>query len=212
MTFRSRVIEPETTRLHQRGAHCHPDGGWNDQPLKTTAWQGGSRHAEWQELGRQVLQRDGYTGRRCNGTSGLAVYHLKARHQGGTDSPENLITLCEVCHYNSMRTGRSLPNRVTQTVNGEPVAFNDARQVLRRVMKKHAHREVEMRALFLHGVAAGRVTGLLTYSASDLAVESLRECPSRLRLVFSTLLHRQSRAAAEFPSVIPSLCTYRREQ
>ena len=66
-------------------------------PLKTTAWQGGSRHAEWQELRRQILQRDGYTCRHCNGTSGLAVHHLKARHQGGTNSPENLITLCEVC-------------------------------------------------------------------------------------------------------------------
>lgn len=67
-------------------------------PLKTTAWQGGSRHAEWQELRRQTLQRDGYTCQHCNSTSGLEVHHLKARHQGGTDSPENLTTWCEVCH------------------------------------------------------------------------------------------------------------------
>jgi group II intron reverse transcriptase/maturase len=66
--------------------------------LKTTAWQGGSRHAEWQELRRQILQRDGYACQHCNGTSSLEIHHFKARHQGGTDSPENLITLCEVCH------------------------------------------------------------------------------------------------------------------
>ena len=80
-------------------------------------------------------------------------------------------------------------------------------------MKKHAHREVGTRALFLlYGVAAGRSPALLTHSAADRAVESLHEYPSRLQLVFSSLLRRQSRAAAEFPSVMPSLCTYRREQ
>jgi RNA-directed DNA polymerase len=67
-------------------------------PLKSTAWQGGSRHAEWQELRRQILQRDGYACQYCNSTSSLEVHHLRARYQGGTDSPENLVTLCEVCH------------------------------------------------------------------------------------------------------------------
>lgn len=67
-------------------------------PVKATAWQGGSRNAEWQELRRQILQRDGYACQRCGSTSQLEIHHLKARHAGGTDSPENLITLCEACH------------------------------------------------------------------------------------------------------------------
>jgi RNA-directed DNA polymerase len=70
-------------------------------PLKATAWQGGSRHAEWQELRRQVLQRDGYTCQYCGGTDYLEIHHIKARSQGGTDSPENLTTLCETCHIQS---------------------------------------------------------------------------------------------------------------
>jgi len=67
-------------------------------PIKTNAWQGGSRHAEWQELRRQILQRDNYTCQQCGQTSPLEVHHLKAKHIGGTDDPANLITLCETCH------------------------------------------------------------------------------------------------------------------
>jgi RNA-directed DNA polymerase len=67
-------------------------------PLKATAWQGGSRHAEWEESRRQILQRDGYACRQCGNTIKLEVHHLKPRHKGGTNSPENLITLCENCH------------------------------------------------------------------------------------------------------------------
>ncbi len=67
-------------------------------PLKTGAWQGGSRHAEWQELRRQILQRDGYTCQHCGDNSELEVHHLTARHKGDTDDPANLITWCENCH------------------------------------------------------------------------------------------------------------------
>jgi RNA-directed DNA polymerase len=69
-----------------------------DKPLKADAWQGGSRHAEWQELRRQILQRDNYTCRHCANTNNLEVHHLIAKHKGGTDDPANLITLCENCH------------------------------------------------------------------------------------------------------------------
>ncbi len=67
-------------------------------PLEAGAWQGGSRHAEWQERRRQILQRDGYTCQYCGHTSQLEAHHIRARHKGGTDSPENLVTLCEMCH------------------------------------------------------------------------------------------------------------------
>jgi RNA-directed DNA polymerase len=67
-------------------------------PLKTDVWQGGSRHAEWQELRRQILDRDGYTCQHCGDNSNLEVHHLTARHKGGTDDPANLITWCENCH------------------------------------------------------------------------------------------------------------------
>jgi RNA-directed DNA polymerase len=75
--------------------------GEANSPLKTTTWQGGCRHAEWRELRRQILQRDKYACQCCGGTDYLEIHHIKARHQGGADSPENLITLCEVCHIQS---------------------------------------------------------------------------------------------------------------
>lgn len=48
-----------------------------------------------------VLFRDGYTCQKCSGKKKdekLHVHHIVFRSIGGTDSPDNLITLCETCH------------------------------------------------------------------------------------------------------------------
>ena len=48
-----------------------------------------------------VLHRDGYecrSGQRGKHSPKLHVHHKVFRSQGGSDSPENLITLCETCH------------------------------------------------------------------------------------------------------------------
>ena len=48
-----------------------------------------------------VLTRDRHECQYCHGKSGcetLNVHHIKYRSQGGTDTVENLITLCEECH------------------------------------------------------------------------------------------------------------------
>ncbi len=48
-----------------------------------------------------VLHRDGYTCQHCRGKSKdsrLHCHHIVFRSKQGTDSPENLITLCETCH------------------------------------------------------------------------------------------------------------------
>ena len=48
-----------------------------------------------------VLDRDGYTCRHCNGRSRetrLHVHHITWRSRGGSDDPENLLTLCKACH------------------------------------------------------------------------------------------------------------------
>jgi len=48
-----------------------------------------------------VLSRDGYTCQHCKGKSKnkkLRVHHIIFRSKGGTNSPDNLITLCETCH------------------------------------------------------------------------------------------------------------------
>jgi group II intron reverse transcriptase/maturase len=70
----------------------------NTAPLDSIAWNGGSRHAEWREQRRQILERDSYTCQSCQRKDNLEVHHILARHEGGTDDPENLITWCDECH------------------------------------------------------------------------------------------------------------------
>lgn len=48
-----------------------------------------------------VLHRDGYrclSGRKGKHSEKLHVHHIVFKSQGGTDTPSNLITLCETCH------------------------------------------------------------------------------------------------------------------
>ena len=47
------------------------------------------------------MHRDNHTCSACNGKSKdkiLNVHHVTQRANGGTDKPDNLITLCETCH------------------------------------------------------------------------------------------------------------------
>ncbi len=47
-----------------------------------------------------VLARDRHrcTTPGCGATNFLEVHHLKPRNQGGTNRPDNLVTLCSRCH------------------------------------------------------------------------------------------------------------------
>ena len=47
---------------------------------------------------REVYRRDGYRCALCDSSQGLQVHHAIPRGEGGTDSPQNLITLCSYCH------------------------------------------------------------------------------------------------------------------
>src|SRR4051794_10383924 len=54
-----------------------------------------------------VLHRDGYTcqsGRKIKHSPRLHVHHIQFRSNGGTDTPSNLLTLCETCH-NDLHAG-----------------------------------------------------------------------------------------------------------
>ena len=48
-----------------------------------------------------VLHRDGYkcqSGRKCKHSKKLHVHHKVFKSKRGTDTPDNLVTLCETCH------------------------------------------------------------------------------------------------------------------
>jgi 5-methylcytosine-specific restriction endonuclease McrA len=54
--------------------------------------------AEYQDLHRRVLSRDGWRCQVCGRRTELQIHHLRSRAQIGPDIEENLITLCCRCH------------------------------------------------------------------------------------------------------------------
>ena len=46
------------------------------------------------ETRKAVYRRDGYRCALCDDTRGLQIHHVVLRSQGGTNLPQNLITLC----------------------------------------------------------------------------------------------------------------------
>ena len=58
-----------------------------------------------------VRFRDKYKCRQCNGKSGdtrLEVHHIQHREDGGSDRPNNLVTLCHECHHKHHTEGMKL--------------------------------------------------------------------------------------------------------
>jgi len=53
---------------------------------------------EWKSVETKIKKRDGYTCRSCGLRVNLTVHHILPRDEGGTEIPDNLITLCRVCH------------------------------------------------------------------------------------------------------------------
>jgi len=57
----------------------------------------------YEGLRRQVLHRDGWRCQSCGAMSNLEVHHKQFRSHSGSESEENLITLCAKCHASSHR-------------------------------------------------------------------------------------------------------------
>ena len=57
------------------------------------------RQKDFYNVKQYVLHRDGYTCQKCKKEElKLHVHHIVFRSNGGTNSPDNLITLCHLCH------------------------------------------------------------------------------------------------------------------
>ena len=52
----------------------------------------------YESLRQQILRRDGWRCQSCGTMSNLEVHHREFRSHSGTDSEDNLITLCTACH------------------------------------------------------------------------------------------------------------------
>jgi len=57
----------------------------------------------YEALRQQVLRRDGWRCQSCGTMSNLEVHHQQFRSHSGSDSGENLITLCTSGHANIHR-------------------------------------------------------------------------------------------------------------
>ena len=47
---------------------------------------------------KECYERDNWHCRSCNRTQSLQPHHIKFRSHGGTDTLDNLLTLCWQCH------------------------------------------------------------------------------------------------------------------
>lgn len=72
----------------------------NDPCIEGAGYQEGPRKG-FENVKAYVRFRDEGKCRHCHGKSGdrhLEVHHLRQRKDGGSDRPDNLITLCHTCH------------------------------------------------------------------------------------------------------------------
>lgn len=68
---------------------------------------------EWNTLREFIIERDNFTCSKCgyfSMSNGLNVHHVKPLSEGGTNSINNLITLCSKCHS----TAHGIPSEITQ--------------------------------------------------------------------------------------------------
>jgi hypothetical protein len=95
-------------------------------------------HSFWYQLGPQfryqnaklyVKRRDGYKCQYCSSRNlpDLTIHHIIERINGGSDRPDNLVTVCRACH-NKIHDGKI-------TINHKPKIFRDT-GVLNSCMKK----------------------------------------------------------------------------
>ena len=79
--------------------HLMKDTRLADNKVKHWGYQKGPNYG-FGSTKAQVLHRDGYKCQNCGKVKcKLEVHHIIFRSNGGSDEPENLITLCNDCHY-----------------------------------------------------------------------------------------------------------------
>lgn len=85
----------------QFDTHLMKNPSLANEKVKHWGYQKGTNYG-FENTKAMVLNRDNYTCQCCKGKhkdSKLEVHHIIFRSQGGSDEPENLITLCHTCHY-----------------------------------------------------------------------------------------------------------------
>ncbi|MYC99465.1 MAG: HNH endonuclease [Gammaproteobacteria bacterium] len=99
-------------REESRGAGPHCPQRAHSQAARAPARQrpvrrrGGSGR-RWARIRREVLDRDGWRCVKCGRAGRLEVDHIRPLHRGGSDSLDNLRSLCRGCHVERHRPAPS---------------------------------------------------------------------------------------------------------
>jgi hypothetical protein len=84
-----------------------------------------------ENIRKAVLFRDKNTCQDCGMTNTrLEVHHITPRRLGGSDSIQNLITLCSVCHEKVTGNELAHTNRFYKKIKGRKIIFSDAMHVM----------------------------------------------------------------------------------
>jgi len=105
--------------------------------IKGAEYQQGDQLGFW-NVRAFVLYRDNYTCQCCFGESGndkLQAHHLKQRKDGGSNAPDNLITLCDPCH-NDIHAKR-------KTLNVDPKGKSYNAETLMNTLRKYLFRDLK---------------------------------------------------------------------
>lgn len=62
---------------------------------------------EYEIIRKGVLERDGWRCQECGSMENLHIHHMKPRSQLGSDTMDNLMTLCANCHAKCNAWSRS---------------------------------------------------------------------------------------------------------
>jgi len=102
-----------------------------DSDVKGKSYQNGNQRGFY-NIRAYVLSRDGYKCRKCKTQKGkLHVHHIIFRSECGTDSPENLTTLCESCHSKLHAGEFSIKQKKSETKHATEIG------TVKTQLKKH---------------------------------------------------------------------------
>lgn len=109
----------------------------NNPDIKGAEYQQGDQLGFW-NVREFVLYRDNYTCQCCFGKSGndiLQVHHIDQRKDGGSNAPDNLITLCSPCH-NDIHAKK-------KTLNITPKGKSYKAETLMNTLRKYLFRDLK---------------------------------------------------------------------